>query len=107
APEPSLLVRRDIHPRILLDQLVVKLNLSREDISRLNNVEQADDDISFYDDGHIFVNEEDDFILSYEESNDSDNEFDDLDYDDDDVASSIILFVQLILLSIYSLLDVK
>ncbi|PON35319.1 hypothetical protein TorRG33x02_351530 [Trema orientale] len=87
APKPSSFVRREIHPITLLDQLVVELNLSREDINRSNNSEEADEDVDFYDDGHISINEEDDFIVANEESNDSDNESDDLNYDNDDVDS--------------------
>ncbi|PON43024.1 hypothetical protein PanWU01x14_276800 [Parasponia andersonii] len=63
---------------------MVELNLNREDINRSNNIKEAIKDVDFYDDGHIFVNKEDDFIVSDEESDDSDNEFDDLNYDDDD-----------------------
>ncbi|PON47896.1 hypothetical protein PanWU01x14_241350 [Parasponia andersonii] len=87
AHEPSSLARREIHPITLPDQLMVELNLSGKDINRSNNIEEADEDVDFYNDGHIFVNREDDFIVSNEESDDSDNESDDLSYDDNDVDS--------------------
>ncbi|PON77433.1 hypothetical protein PanWU01x14_025940, partial [Parasponia andersonii] len=68
--EQSYLVRRDAHPITLSDQLVVELNISQEDLNRFNNVEEED----FHDDGQPLVNEDDEFILSEGESNDSDDD---------------------------------